>query len=467
MPEYTVGSSNLLNAWGNTGAITEPAEAKVNLGWVAGQYAEPDFMNWVHNIQQQKINHALSKGIPLWNTQTAYTIGAAVQYNNEYYRALQNNTNQVPSRGSANWVPFSIAYTSSDGSVVPTLANATNILDLTLPASSLINKFSNSNTISWTVSGSTLVADVKHSNLSVIDTSITLTANDTTKTYQIDASIAPVVITLPSYVSTPSGWYVNLEIVNNARLITVSATGTDSLTRDGAIRPSFYFHGATSSRITISKRDVVSGRFALMGGSDRIGGFVSGTSNHEYFASTLADMPNALPTVLTSTVAQPIDLNNVSSSGFYTFSGITPNSSPPGATLGWLTVYNYNENGSPYIYQQYFDRSTLEKWGRVKQSDGKWSSWQNEIIQRMVGSGAAVSANTLVYSGIYNSLGVGLTDIPPSTSVYGWLTVLRFNPTDVAAGNSIRQEWRPDTDDTLYTRFRNQAGAWSDWIRRW
>ena len=52
------------------------------------------------------MNHCLQNGIPLWNNETNYKIGAAVQFNGNWYRAIKDNQNKQPDISVDDWIGF-------------------------------------------------------------------------------------------------------------------------------------------------------------------------------------------------------------------------------------------------------------------------------------------------------------------------------------------------------------------------
>lgn len=115
-----IGTSNLIDTWGASGAKQEPNEAKKNAGWTSGERPAFQFMNWLQNLFGNKINHILQNGIPLWNTETEYLIGNVVNHNGSIYTAVSDNQNSAPP--SANW---SVSNTAKDNTalVPPTITN--------------------------------------------------------------------------------------------------------------------------------------------------------------------------------------------------------------------------------------------------------------------------------------------------------------------------------------------------------
>ena len=102
MPQQ-IGNSNLLRTWANNGTVVIPADAKIDEGWLRGEQPPHEWMNYIHNVLGQKINHALSRGAADWNSGTEYLAGAIVNRNGNVWLALSANTDSEPSAGNSNW----------------------------------------------------------------------------------------------------------------------------------------------------------------------------------------------------------------------------------------------------------------------------------------------------------------------------------------------------------------------------
>lgn len=119
-----IGTSNLLRTWANNGTVVVPASAKIDEGWLRGEQPPHEWMNYIHNVLGQKVNHALSRGAADWNGGTEYLAGATVNRNGVTWLALATNTNSEPSDGNTNWAALysrdNILGTVSESSGVPT-----------------------------------------------------------------------------------------------------------------------------------------------------------------------------------------------------------------------------------------------------------------------------------------------------------------------------------------------------------
>jgi len=99
-----IGNSELLRTWANDGAVVVPSNAKIDEGWLRGEQPPHEWMNYIHNVLGQKINHALSRGAADWNSGTEYLAGAIVNRNGSIWRALATNTDSAPADSNSNWV---------------------------------------------------------------------------------------------------------------------------------------------------------------------------------------------------------------------------------------------------------------------------------------------------------------------------------------------------------------------------
>lgn len=109
-----IGDSKLLDSWAANGGLSEPDLSKIDVGFQSGERPIFQHMNWLQNLFCNKLNHILSKGIPLWNSETTYAINAFAVYNGVVYKATVENTDDQPP--SANWtllVPPQIKNTAA------------------------------------------------------------------------------------------------------------------------------------------------------------------------------------------------------------------------------------------------------------------------------------------------------------------------------------------------------------------
>jgi hypothetical protein len=99
-----IGNSALLRTWANDGTVTVPNNAKIDEGWLRGEQPPHEWMNYIHNILGQKINHALSRGAADWVDSTEYLAGAIVNRNGSIWLATATNTDSAPSDSNSNWL---------------------------------------------------------------------------------------------------------------------------------------------------------------------------------------------------------------------------------------------------------------------------------------------------------------------------------------------------------------------------
>jgi hypothetical protein len=99
-----IGNSALLRTWANDGTVVVPSNAKIDEGWLRGEQPPHEWMNYIHNILGQKINHALSRGAADWVSSTEYLAGAVVNRSGAVWLALATNTNSEPTGANSNWV---------------------------------------------------------------------------------------------------------------------------------------------------------------------------------------------------------------------------------------------------------------------------------------------------------------------------------------------------------------------------
>ena len=216
MPDFTIGDSSLLNVWGNSSSTVDvPTSAKIDLGWVDLEKPSPYFMNWIHNIQEQKINHILKHGIALWNSSTTYDSGDIVNYAGSHYISLTTNTNSAPSVSSTDWSPSSPSYVSSDTSVDIAVDSTKNEVDITLPSSNLINKFEDTNNIEWSEDSGKIKSSYVQKILDANRKDLIVTEDDNGSEIFANADNTNVNITLPLFSSLPDNWYVKLYVFDS------------------------------------------------------------------------------------------------------------------------------------------------------------------------------------------------------------------------------------------------------------
>lgn len=115
-----IGTSEIIDTWAASGASAEPELAKKNIGWQSGERPPFQWMNWLFNVIQQKINHIFKWGIPLWNTANAYEVNAIVAHEGVVYVAVNANAASEPP--SADWRNFIVEKKNTlDATTNPTV----------------------------------------------------------------------------------------------------------------------------------------------------------------------------------------------------------------------------------------------------------------------------------------------------------------------------------------------------------
>ena len=98
-----IGTSNLLRTWANNGTVVVPASTKIDEGWLRGEQPPHEWMNYIHNVLGQKLNHVLSRGAADWNSTTLYLVGSLVRHDGRVWISFVENSNSEPGSGNANW----------------------------------------------------------------------------------------------------------------------------------------------------------------------------------------------------------------------------------------------------------------------------------------------------------------------------------------------------------------------------
>lgn len=94
---------SLTYKWAQTGTSVAPADAKVQLGWVA---EKPSFkyVNYIENRQDQALAYLYQQGIPEWDSGIEYQSGTSfVSYAGNLYVSIQTGTNKQPDTQTAYW----------------------------------------------------------------------------------------------------------------------------------------------------------------------------------------------------------------------------------------------------------------------------------------------------------------------------------------------------------------------------
>ena len=98
-----VGTSELLDTWGANGTVVIPDITKIDEGWLRGEQPPHEWMNYIHNVLGQKINHLLSRGAPDWNAETEFQAGAVVKHSGSVWIATATNSNSEPASANTDW----------------------------------------------------------------------------------------------------------------------------------------------------------------------------------------------------------------------------------------------------------------------------------------------------------------------------------------------------------------------------
>ena len=265
MPSYTIGNSDLQNAWGNSASVVSaPDDAKIDTGWEELEYPNPYFMNSVLNQANQKVNHILKNGTALWNAGTSYDAGNSVTYLGELFKSLTTNLNSIPSRASIDWVPFEPLYTTTDTAINVSVNGVTNTVDFTLPSTNLVNKFENTNNITWSEDAGKVKASYVIPDIDADRKDIVLTVADDGKEIFANADTVKVNITLPLFSTLPDNWEVKLYVFDthfvtypdNLNYVTLTLQGSDVLQRVSGTYSGSYKIRSPNSVVYIRKRSI-------------------------------------------------------------------------------------------------------------------------------------------------------------------------------------------------------------------
>lgn len=97
---------NVVNAWGQSGVLTDPGVAKTQLGWVVETPAYQTF-NWLLNRQDVFNQHVNERGIAEWDALTTYIKGSKVTSTsgNTYKSVINGNLGNNPHTSSESlWI---------------------------------------------------------------------------------------------------------------------------------------------------------------------------------------------------------------------------------------------------------------------------------------------------------------------------------------------------------------------------
>lgn len=88
--------------WAESGNITIPTTEKQEEGWTE-EKPPSEMMNYIHNKQDKSTAYYLQEGIPEWDIDTEYSIGAIVKFSGITYQALLQNLAKQPDTNPSNW----------------------------------------------------------------------------------------------------------------------------------------------------------------------------------------------------------------------------------------------------------------------------------------------------------------------------------------------------------------------------
>ena len=224
-------NGTLLQTWASSGDVTTPAQPTIDQGWSLGQKPPHGTMNWIHNEQQQKINHILQHGVSFWDNATGYVVGDLVNLNGVVYKALTANTAITPvAGGNSTWAVYqkSLSSGSSAITISESVNNTTSTIDVS--GSGLVSKFEDSDTVTWVASNEKAKASQKQLNTSKItNQDYTFTVSDNGKIFYVSASSSNVTLTLPSRSTVGNNWRVTVvfSAINNNVEIALGDTGNN------------------------------------------------------------------------------------------------------------------------------------------------------------------------------------------------------------------------------------------------
>jgi Collagen triple helix repeat (20 copies) len=175
-----------------------------------------------------------------------------------------------------------------------------------------------------------------------------------------------------------------------------------------------------------------------------------------------------LPTRLRASSTEPADLNNAQSNG-WCYANSCANR-PAGNTGQWL-VETISWGGTNYAKQIAYDLSSAAIWSRTL-AGGTWNAWAQVFPISDSALPARLQAQASYISDMNACIDVGwygwspsTANIPPSNTIgnYGALLVSNLG----GGGSNVRQLSFSYADDRIYSRRRQDAGAWTAWKLVW
>ncbi len=100
--------------WANSGDKITPTDAELNVGWpLTSTPPARQRFNWFFNLAHNGLNYFLQRGIPEWDSEQTYPIGAKVIASNGLtYSSLTENTNQDPVTNADDWEQWGLTLSS-------------------------------------------------------------------------------------------------------------------------------------------------------------------------------------------------------------------------------------------------------------------------------------------------------------------------------------------------------------------
>lgn len=250
-----IGSSALMDVWAHSGDKTEPDLDKKNSGWFAGEQPPAEFFNFLMNEYGAKINHIMSNGVPQWDTDTEYAIGALSMRLGIVYQALTVTTGDAPEYSPSDWAEFG----ASSGDVVAANNNSFTG-DNTFAGSSVFN--SGSGDKDFSINGDTLA------NVFFVDAStdrIGLGTNAPTTDMEMIKSVArPMDLQLRNNSTASGSTSTEFRVLNSSGAGDFGITGTGYDADSILLSNEVFIVSESSSRGMLFKNNAATGyiRFA-------------------------------------------------------------------------------------------------------------------------------------------------------------------------------------------------------------
>ena len=257
-------NGTLLQTWASSGDIVSPAQPTIDQGWTLGQNPPHGTMNWIHNDQQQKINHILQHGISFWDNDTGYVSGDLVNLNGVIYKALIANNGVSPVvGGSSTWAVYQKDIVAGSSAITISEDTNSNTSTIDVSGSGLVGKFENSDNIVWSVDGSKSKASFQYLDiLQFINADVTLSLSESGRNiyFATDSTgTRDYIMNLPPASSVPNNWFVDVSLVNSGNtvdgLLKIEPNGSDQIIRNNIQANSSvnFIVGTKNTLVRISK----------------------------------------------------------------------------------------------------------------------------------------------------------------------------------------------------------------------